>query len=285
MAKRGYQNGLFFLIWVLCTGCASIPVSGGRAAADVGEASFALQSVNSSMQRLNETTAELVAISNANTRETRRILSAVEENQIRLDRIERQLRELTATLYKHFELSPPLTGVPAAPVQPVPRRLDIDSEGITVQPPSSDPGRQRVQAPSPTTVTAVPSSVDADTEYRKAQSLYANEEYGLALERFDSFLTRFPNSPRIDNAQYWKAHCGFKMGDYEFAITEFEVLRNRYPRSAKVPIAMHNQAVAYSRLGQNARAEELFQKLIEEYPDDVATEGAREKLKQLQELN
>ena len=96
---------------------------------------------------------------------------------------------------------------------------------------------------------------------------------------------RFPDSPRIDNAQYWKAHCGFKMADYEFAITEFEVLRNRYPRSAKVPIAMHNQAVAYSRLGQNARAEELFQKLIQDFPDDVATEGAREKLKQLQELN
>jgi len=283
MAKRGFRNALFFLIWVLCTGCASLPGSSGAAMGDVGEASFALQSVNSSMQRLNETTAELVAISNANTRETQRILSAVEENQIRLDGLERQLRELTATLYKHFELSPPVSGVQTAPTQPVPRRLDIDREGITVQPPSSDPGRQRVQAPPPT--PALPSSADADAEYRKAQSLYANEEYGLALEQFDTFLTRFPNSPRIDNAQYWKAHCGFKMGDYEFAITEFEVLRNRYPRSAKVPIAMHNQAVAYSRLGQNARAEELFQKLIEEYPDDVATEGAREKLKQLQELN
>ena len=75
------------------------------------------------------------------------------------------------------------------------------------------------------------------------------------------------------------------MGQNSEAITGFDDLRAQYPDSGKVPSAMHNQAVAYSRLGQNARAIELFQRLIREYPDDVATVGAREKLRQLQNLN
>ena len=75
------------------------------------------------------------------------------------------------------------------------------------------------------------------------------------------------------------------MGEYAEAISGFDELRNQYPNSGRVPTAMYNQAVAYSRLGQNARAIELFQQLVREYPDAVATEGARGALRQLQSLN
>ena len=117
---------------------------------------------------------------------------------------------------------------------------------------------------------------------RYAKALYDQEDYGASLRRFEEFLKQFPNGPNAANASYWRAHCHFRLNDYPMAIQGFEEFRTKFPTSDKVPTAMHNQAVAYSRLGQNQRAIELFQLQIKEYPDHPATEGAREKLRQLQ---
>lgn len=235
-----------------------------------------------SVSRLNETLADLVARVESAERQTRELMSIAQENQRKLDALQRNLTELTVTLYRHLDLSPPVPVVASAPFS-APRTIDVQTGGITVHRPIGgpladsaalrNPEAGLIDAPNPT------------AHYRGAQQLYANEEYALALERFSEHLTLFPDSKQASNAQYWKAHCYFKMGEYEAANTEFELLRTRHPESGKVPIAMHNQAVAYSRLGKNARAEALFLKLIEEHPDDVATEGAREKLRQLRSLN
>ncbi len=275
---------------VCAAGCATTSGGSDQMRNTVYATHRQVQSLNGklapSVNQLNETAAELVARVDASNRETRLIMSVVEENQVRLEHLQSRLDELTTTLYRHLNLSPP-TAIRQAPPAPTaaPRESGVESGQVRVQPPTED--RPSVPAPAAAPPKSPPKpdpSAGADDHYRRAQLQYANEEYILALEQFDSYLALFPNTKNVANAQYWKAHCHYKMGNFDQAVIEFGRLRTDYPTSGKVPIAMHNQAIAYSQLGQIERAKTLFQKLIADYPDDVAAEGAREKLKQLRGL-
>ncbi|MCH7960089.1 MAG: tol-pal system protein YbgF [Candidatus Hydrogenedentes bacterium] len=233
------------------------------------------EGVSASVSRLNETTAELLVRIESSDREMRRLMSVAEENQVKLELLQQSIDDLTATIYKQFNLSPPirrsLTGALRAP-SPVER-----GEIIVLAP---DDRQTFVPSVDP----VPPPPLDAEAHYRQAQELYSTQDYGRALEQFSSHLNLFPGSKYVGNAQYWRAHCLFKLGEYETAIDEFDLFRSLNPASGKVPTAMHNQAVSFSRLGQSERAIEMFKDLILQYPNDAAAESAREKLRSLQGL-
>jgi tol-pal system protein YbgF len=267
--------------------------------------------LSGTVSKLSDTAATLSSRLDATDQELRQLSGMAVDNQRKIDRLQASVDSLTATLYRHFNLSPPQPV--ATPSFPSATPTPIHGGGVVVQPPSAGvvqrpgttapagpteilpplegatPGATTVTPPptpvtAPAPVTAAPAVASAgDTElYRAAQQLYAQENYSAAQKQFDEHLKQFPNSPNAANATYWKAHCAFRLNDFPQAILGFEELRAKYPTSDKVPTAMHNQAVAYSRMGQNARAIELFEQLIAEYPDHPATVGAREKLQQLQ---
>ena len=247
------------------------------------------QEISGTVTRLSDTTAELVTRLDASDRELRELVSVAQENQHKLERLQTSLDVLTAAMFRQYNLSPPTSTVLPSPGRPLSGPPEITRGEIIVEPPRApiqpDTGAVGFQPQVLPPVDELPQSIGEDAQYRQAQQLYANENYSQAVQMFREHLVEFPGSKHSANATYWLAHCYFKMGEYPQAISGFDELRAQFPESGKVPIAMHNEAVAYSRLGQNARAIELFQRLIREYPDDVATEGAREKLRQLQNLN
>jgi tol-pal system protein YbgF len=254
--------------------------------------------LSGTVAKLSDTAATMTARLDSTDTELRQLSSLAVENQRKIERLQASLDSLTATLYRHFNLSAPQPISAPATAITSPGAAPAPTGGVVVEPPSTL--GQRPAAPAPTApteilpplegaapaVAATPPAarpgVDEIEHYRAAQQLYAREDYASAMKQFDEHLKLFPNSSNAANASYWKAHCSFRLNDYPQAIQGFEELRAKYPTSDKVPTAMHNQAVAYSRLGQNQRAIELFQQLIREYPDHPATEGAREKLRQLQ---
>lgn len=264
---------MFLLL--LVAGCTT--AAGGSG--DTGYATYRLvqdmdASVRSTLEQINQTTAEMSVRVDESERSLRELKSVAQENQVRLDRLQASLDSLTSTLYRHFNLTPP----PTVMVSPrIPRDPGaIEGGEIMVQPPATPT--------APPVLERATSALDVDQHYGKAQDLYGTGDYESALIKFAEHGRLYPQSPHAGSAQYWKAHCHFKMGHFEDAIGEFERLRSDYPTSNKVPTAIHNQAVAYSRLGQSARAEALFRRLIAEYPDDAAAESARDKLRQLQGL-
>ena len=282
--------GLVVTVMLATTGCASAGGSSDQLRSTVYATHRMVQDLNQNLSgtinQLNGTTAELVARIGASDQQMRDLISIAQENQYKLEQLQYSLSTLTATLYRHLNLSPPEPAILPAPSRPPAGMPEITRGEILVEPPFGAP------QPDTSVTGAIPPARDpaalslaADAHYRQAQQLYANEDYAQALLQFEGHLTDFPDSEHRVKATYWRAHCHFKMGEYTEAISGFEGLRAQYPDSGKVPIAMHNQAVAHSRLGQNARAIELFQRLIREYPDDAATEGARQKLRQLQTLN
>lgn len=252
------------------------------------------QNLGSTVDQLSKTSADLAARVEATDRETRRLGSMIEENQVRLQGLQQQLSELTNTLYRQMNLTPPRASAttPVTPVPddtiartpdamlPVPEENVAEPIGVRVRPPAPSPNATDVTTP-PAPVVA-PGGADADEFYTQARQLYTNEEYSLALEQFSAYLERYPDSANSANAQYWKAHSYFKLEEFDDAVREFQRLVDRYPASDKVPIALHNQGVAYSRLGQNDAARDTFERLVRQYPNDVVAEMARDKLQQLQ---
>lgn len=233
--------------------------------------------LGSTVTKLNETTAELYALVNASDTEQKRMRSIIEENQARVEQIQREQREMRDAIYRSLNITLPSNSIGLS-----------GSQGVVIEPPMgvAEPivndysGLSTVPEPETVSVPPTPAG-DPDQQYQLAQRAYANNDYKTALDLFDEYLQLYPNSEYAANAQFWKAKCNLDLQDYQASIREFELLRSRFPSSTKVPFAMHNQAVAHERIGQIPQAKALLEDVIENYPVSPAADQARAGLEKL----
>jgi tol-pal system protein YbgF len=232
------------------------------------------KNLESTISKLNQTTAELVARVNESDQQTRRLKTMIEENQVKLDALTRNLNELTQAIYRQYGLtgSTP-TGMPGAVIEPPPPTLFSGGETGNPEP--------YVAPSAPTAVPRTVTEAEARTQYELAFNTYKTENYDQALLDFGAFIQRFPQSQLMPNARFFKGRCYLKQENYLEAIQEFKVVQNNYPTSSKVPVAMQNHAVALSRLGQSAEAIRLLEEVVDNYPFSPAAEQAKYDLKKL----
>lgn len=241
------------------------------------------QDLNASVNKLNETTAELIARVEENDQQARTVQGILEENQVKLENLQRTLENLSITLHRHFNLSPPThispppsTTTPSAP-------SEVEPGGpITISPPPAEPSG--IGAPGPSIQPPATAGGSPEADYQQAQQSFMNEDYELALKLFDAYLKRYPNVDRefTANAHFWRSYCYFNLGQHEQAVEEFKKLRSNYPDSTKIPLAMYIQAIAHKQLGQTARAVALLKDIVENYPISAASERAKTELEKLQ---
>ncbi|NLN93463.1 MAG: tetratricopeptide repeat protein [Candidatus Hydrogenedens sp.] len=277
--------------------------------------------LDSSVSRLNESTATLIARTDQSDQQTRMLQGLLEENQAKLEALSRELASMKTTLYRHWNLT--TSGAPATPPRDVstgtvtiegaqaPAVAPVEAPSLppveTVVQPTPPPVTAEVpvavptpsaqdelidSAPLPTETlagesqmaAAVPESSavsDPRILYQQAQRSFANEDYSAALRQFDEYLSHNPSSDLSANALFWKGKCLYSMDRYAESVQAFEQLRTSYGTSTKVPFAMHNQAVAHSRLGQLPEAARLMEAVIEQYPTSKAADQARTDLRKL----
>jgi len=275
------------------------------------------KNIEGSVNRLNESTAELLARVDASDQQVKALQGTVEENSVRLQALSKNLETLTSRLYQErgFSTGTRVTTpseVGGGPVRVLPPGAQPEPDGMSlmapvppagaavppagaavppaapaVPPAAAIPPTAAVPpaAPAAPPVAAAPaaaSSGSPEEDYQKAQRSFAEQNFPAALEQFSGYLQRYPNSDNASNAQFWKAKSLQSMEQYAQAIAEFEALRNVYANSVKVPYAMHQQAVCHSRLGQSERAIELFQQVIKDFPTTPAADQAKSDLKKLQ---
>lgn len=297
------------VIFGLCAGCAT---PDGNMSNSVYATHRIVKNIEKdigpNVTKLNETAAELVAKVEASDQENRRLRSVIEENQSKIDRLQRELSALTAVIYRQFGLTQTRAGfsgggtatAPPAQVLPPPgasSNLPASSQPIAQTTP---PGGSLINQPPPTqpptaiTPTAVPpavtpepavSSETAEIDYISAQKAFIDESYDEALRRYTEYLTRYPDGDSAHNAQFWKAESYRRLGQYENAIREFEYLEQRYGNTSdkgKLPLAMMKRAESYIDLGQPERASEILRALIEQYPMSGVVDGAKSRLRNLE---
>jgi len=246
------------------------------------------------VDKLNQTAADLSAKVDASDQTTRQLQSLMEENQAKLNAMQKNLDRLSQVVYRQFGLSPGSGGVkiegtgvePPTTTTPM-GTTPVPAPGSAVAP--GEPAAQTLEttppaAPSSDAAPVEPLSSNAAADYKKASEAYMNDNFEEALAQYTQYLQKYPTAENAGNAQYWKAECLRKMGQWEQAVREYDTMRQSFPSSKKVPPAMFYQADCYLRMGQQQRAIDLLKDLSvnEKYATDAAAEQARGKLKELQ---
>ena len=232
--------------------------------------------LDGAIQKLNETTTQMVSRVDETEVQTRQLRSMMEENQVKLDVLEKQLGELTTTIYRQFNLT--------AGGRVNPTTTPTDSVAIV---PPSVPGAvgaplETAAEPAPETPTSAPNSDASNAVYQQAQKVWLSDDYAGALQQFTDFLARYPDTELAGNAQYWQGRCYLKLDRHEEAVAAFQNVRTKYPENdSKVSQAMQSQAVALSRLGRNDEAERLLEEVVQKYPTTSAARQAESDLAKL----
>ena len=236
--------------------------------------------LDGAIKKLNETTTQLVSRVDETEVQTRQLRSMMEENQVKLDVLEKQLGELTTTIYRQFNLTAGGKLNPAA---------GAPTDSVAIVPPAA-PGEagmplETAAEPAPESPAGSPSSGSgaAHSVYQQAQKVWLSDDYTGALQQFTDFLARYPDTDLAGNAQYWQGRCYLKLDRYEEAVSAFQNVRTKYPENdSKVSQAMQSQAVALSRLGRNDEAKKLLQEVVQKYPTTSAARQAESDLKKLE---
>lgn len=303
--KQSIGSSLAAVALVAMAGCATTSFAGGKGQMEstVYDIHRRVAGLDATIKQLSETTVTLTERVNQSDENTRRIISLCEENQKKLDQVQKDVGDLKSTFYRQFNLTggasaarpsdtlkevviePPagaagtINSSPgAAPVGTVPEGTIAGSDPV-------DGAATTGAATPPAAAAPSASTEDPQVHYQRAQRDYANGDFQKALTEFDEHLRLWPGSETASNALFWKAKCNLKVGDNRAAINDFEQLRKEYTTSTKVPFAMHNQAVAHSNLGDTAKAKALLEEVIANYPVSPAAEQAKLDLQRLNGSN
>ena len=72
---------------------------------------------------------------------------------------------------------------------------------------------------------------DATTVFRSARDLITDGDWARALEKFNEYVTAYPNEKNVDAALYWLAYSQQKLAKYEQCRVTIERLLEKYPNS------------------------------------------------------
>lgn len=73
---------------------------------------------------------------------------------------------------------------------------------------------------------------DATTVFRSARDLITDGEWARALDKFNEYVTAYPNEKNIDAALYWLAYSQQKLAKYDQCRVTIERLLEKYPTSS-----------------------------------------------------
>ncbi len=106
------------------------------------------------------------------------------------------------------------------------------------------------------------SGSEATTVFRSARDLITDGDWAKAQEKFDQYVSSFPNEKNIDAALYWKAYAEQKLAKYDQCRSTIDRLLQKYPNTnwkddartllAQVPGA---SALAYADLVRTVQAQ------------------------------
>ncbi|NMC62670.1 MAG: outer membrane protein assembly factor BamD [SAR324 cluster bacterium] len=127
--------------------------------------------------------------------------------------------------------------------------------------------------------------------FKKAQELYQNQLYSLAIEHFEALRTGYPLGPYGEYAEIKLADCRFEQSEYELAAQGYEDFIKSHPISRSIPYALFRAARSYQLANRGVgrdpvsleNSAKYYQRLLTEYPDSFYTLAAAENQKEVLE--
>jgi tol-pal system protein YbgF len=114
--------------------------------------------------------------------------------------------------------------------------------------------------------------------YQNAFNLLKDSKYAEAADAFSRFLSAYPQSGLLDNAQYWLGEAHYVLKDYAQAQRDFQAVLDTYPNSAKVPDATLKLGYTLYELKNYRDARVTLQRVAEQYGDTNSGKLAQQRL-------
>jgi len=125
-------------------------------------------------------------------------------------------------------------------------------------------------------------SADSDQgAYNRAIEVLKSGDYPGAIRQWRAFLSAYPNSSLLDNAQYWLGEAYYVTRDYDSALTAFKTVGERWPDSRKAPDALLKFGYAQFEKKQLAEARATLQLVQKKFPGTDAARLAGERLSRM----
>jgi tol-pal system protein YbgF len=133
----------------------------------------------------------------------------------------------------------------------------------------------------PAPATPVKRELPEDAIYRMAKQSFDQGDSDAARIKFQELITKYPDSERADNAQFWIGEIYYREKWYEKAILEYQKVIEKYPKGNKVPASLLKQGFAFLNLGDKSNSRLILEELIRKYPKSNEAKIAKDKLKDL----
>lgn len=155
----------------------------------------------------------------------------------------------------------------------------VPAAGTLAQPAASGVPAAGTMAQEP----AVP-VYDPETEdraYEAGYAFYRANSYQNAINAFQEFLKKFPDSVFVPNVYFWMGESYFALKDYKNSLASYQLLTDKYSYSPKTPDAMLAMANCQQQLKSIKTAKATLKRLVAKYPHSDAAGQARTLLKTL----
>jgi tol-pal system protein YbgF len=142
-------------------------------------------------------------------------------------------------------------------------------------PPSTESGPQ-MQTP--------PETASVNTEeviFNEGYTELSDGNYDGSRAKFKEFLSKYPKSPKANDATFWIAESYYREGQFEESILEYQKFIDSYPKDQRVPLAYLKQGMSLVEIGKREEAKLFFQTLIDKYPNSDEAKTAKEKISEL----
>jgi tol-pal system protein YbgF len=177
-------------------------------------------------------------------------------------RAAQQAQELTTLLASIRIINDQLSTLTSL-LKPAVNPVDPDAPAANLGPGPGGPGLP----PSPTSL------------FNQAINDYYGNNLDLAIEGFQEFLEKFPDSPDAVRAQFQIGQAYSDQRRYKEAIAAYAKVISGYKDAEWVPQAYYAQGLAYDQIKQPAAARAAYQAVIKQFPESTMALLAQQRLK------
>ena len=114
-----------------------------------------------------------------------------------------------------------------------------------------------------------------DRSYESGYAFYRANSYQNAINAFNEFLKKFPDSVFVPNVHFWMGESYFAQKDYKNALASYQLVADKYSYSPKTPDALLGAAKCRQQLKAVKTAKKTLKQLIVKYPHSDAADQAR----------
>lgn len=239
-------------------------------------------SLNAAAVSDSDRIAQLERVTNAHSQLFTQLQQQLSANQQDINNLRGELQQIE---YKLEQATNTQVQLQQQMSQIVPESTSDNTAVMNGSENSNQATAQTFSTPAANTTNSVASPIaftgDDNRDYNASVALVLEaKQYDQAIAAFQAFITQYPNSHYLPNANYWLAQSYYNTGNKDEAAKYFASVVKNYPESPKSSDAMLKVGLIMEEKGEVDKAKAVFQEINRKYPNSEAAAKATSKLGQ-----